>query len=87
VTDLTLHDPAYSLDCHRTIAAPPNHLKAGSYRRERVSQFVRQHRQEFVFPSIGCSQLLLGAGTLDDLPGPLRGFLDQFDFVWRPDTR
>ena len=87
VADLTLHHPAHALDRTHGVAAAPNQFEAGSYRRERISQLVRQHRQELVFARIGFPQLLLGAGAFDGLPGPLRGVLDQFDFLWRPGPR
>ena len=87
MTDLTLHHAAHSFDRHHGVAAAPNQFEAGSYRGERISQFVREHRQELVFSRIGVPQLLLGAGAFDGLPRPLRGFLDEFDFLWSPRAR
>ena len=76
MTHLTLHHPAHPLDRHHGVAAAPNQFQTGSNRGERISQFVRQHRQELVFARGGVPQLLLGAGAFDRLPGPLRGFPD-----------
>ena len=76
MTHLTLHHPAHPLDRAGGVTAEPNQVEAGSDRRERISQFVRQHRQELVFARGGVPQLLFGAGALDRLPGPLRGFPD-----------
>ena len=84
MTHLALHHPAHSLDRDDGVAATPDQFEARSYRRERIPQFVRQHRQELVFSGIGFPQLLLGARAFDSLPGPLRGFLDQFDFILSP---
>ena len=84
MADLTLHHPAHSLDRHHGVATEPNQFEARSYRGERISQFVRQQRQELVFPGIGLPQLFLGPRAFDGLPGPLRGFLDQFDFLRSP---
>jgi hypothetical protein len=87
VTDLTLHDAAYSLDGRHGVAAAANQFESGSNRGERISQFMRQHRQELVFPSIGFPQLPLRTGAFDRFPGARRGFLDEFNLLWSPRTR
>ena len=70
-----------------SVTAAPNQFQAGSYRRERISQFVRQHRKEFVLARVGVAQLLFGAGALARLPRPLAGFPDQFNVLWSPGPR
>ena len=50
-------------------------------RGERISQLVRQQRQELVFPNTGLTQQRLGAGAFDGLPGPVRGLFDEFNFL------
>jgi len=87
VTHLALHHPAHSLDRDDGVAATPDQFEARSYRRERIPQFVRQHRQELVFSGIGFPQLFLGARAFDGLPRSLRGVLDQIDFLWSPGPR
>ena len=81
MTDLTLHDFADAFDGHRRIAAAPNQFEAGSYRGERISKLVREHRQELIFPSVSLPHLILGASALDSLPGALGGIPDEFDLV------
>jgi hypothetical protein len=73
-----------AVDGAHGVATATNQFEAGAYRSERISQFVRQDRQELVLSSICFPQPLLGAGAFDGLPGTPRSVCDEFDLLCRP---